>query len=183
MSVNPTASLTSPIHPRLVTLNRLCPEDFIREAGPFFEHSPWIAERAAPHRPFFSPESLHDRLMAIVSDASPEEQLTLIRAHPDLAGKLAISGALTPHSTAEQQSAHLDRLTPGQFQRMSRWNDQYRSQFGFPFVICVRDHSQEQVFEAFQQRLNHDRATEIQTALDQIGRIAWHRLVSWMTVA
>lgn len=160
----------------LSTLNELAPDAFVRAAGPLFEHSPWIAERAAGGRPFGSVEAMHAGLLAVVAAATVEEQVGLIAAHPDLAGKLAVAGELTEHSTAEQKTARLDRLSAEDFARISGWNEAYRAKFGFPFVICVRDHTQAGIFEAFERRLANSREAEIETALAQIGRIGWHRL-------
>jgi OHCU decarboxylase len=167
----------------LQTLNLLPAPEFVRVVGPLFEHSPWIAERAAPARPFTSAAHLHAALVAVVAAASSDEQIALIRAHPDLAGKLAIAGELTAHSTAEQQSARLDRLSPGQFARITALNDRYRATFGFPFVICVKDHTQDSIMCTFEERVNHTCADEIPAALHQIGRIAWHRLQSLLSSA
>src|SRR4051812_47192126 len=90
------------------------PDDFIRRYGALFEHSPWVVHRAAARLPFGDP---HAGMMAVVQDASPDERLALIRAHPELAGKAAVDGSLTEASAAEQASAGLDRLTQAEFDR------------------------------------------------------------------
>jgi OHCU decarboxylase len=162
--------------PSLAMLNDLPKSEFVRIVGPLFEHSPWIAERTWSTRPFTSADALHAALTATVGHATVEEQVALIRAHPDLAGKLAIAGELTEHSTAEQKSARLDRLTAAQFAQITGFNERYRERFSFPFVICVRDHTQESIFSEFDRRLTHERAAEITAALHEITRIAWHRL-------
>ena len=100
-----------------------------------FEHSPWVEARADA-RP--SSGDRHADLMAVVHEAAPEEQLALIRAHPELAGKAAVDGSLTEASAAEQASAGLDRLTQAEFDRFHALNAAYRERFGFPFIICVR---------------------------------------------
>ena len=146
-------------------------------AGPLFEHSPWIAQAAAALRPFQTVEEMHRALLGVVASSPREKKLALIQAHPDLAGKLAVSGNLTEQSTVEQRSARLDRLSPDQFARMSALNADYKGRFGFPFIICVRDHTQDQIFEAFEHRLTLSLEVEMETALVQIGRIAWHRLI------
>jgi 2-oxo-4-hydroxy-4-carboxy-5-ureidoimidazoline decarboxylase len=141
-----------------------------------FEHSPWIPFEIWPARPFSSVEDLHDKLCAILQASSQEKKLDLIRAHPDLAGKLAVSGELTDFSTAEQQSAQLDKLTIDQFERVSNLNNTYKDKFHFPFIICVKEHTQDSIFEHFEERVNNDVDTEMNAALFQICRIAWHRL-------
>ena len=140
-----------------------------------FEHSPWVEARA-DERP--SSGDRHADLMAIVHDASPEEQLALIRAHPELAGKAAIDGSLTQASAAEQAGAGLDRLTRAEFDRFHALNGAYREKFGFPFIICVRLTDKAGILAAMERRLANDRDAEIATALDEIGEIVRLRLES-----
>jgi 2-oxo-4-hydroxy-4-carboxy-5-ureidoimidazoline decarboxylase len=148
-------------------------ENFIARYGALFEHSPWVAARASERLPL---PSLHAGLMRVVMDASPEEQLQLIRAHPELAGKAAVDGALTEASAAEQASAGLDRLTQEEFDRFHRLNTAYRDRFDFPFIICVRLTDKAGVLAAMEQRLDNDRDAEIAEALRQIGEIVRLRL-------
>ncbi|MFC3441847.1 2-oxo-4-hydroxy-4-carboxy-5-ureidoimidazoline decarboxylase [Sphingobium rhizovicinum] len=138
-----------------------------------FEHSPWIEARANA-RP-----SSGDRwadLMAVVHSASSEEQMALIRAHPELAGKAAIDKTLTEASAAEQASAGLDRLTPQEYVRFHDLNAAYQDRFDFPFIICVRLTDKAGILAAMEQRLRHDRDAEIATAIEQIGEIVRLRL-------
>ncbi len=138
-----------------------------------FEHSPWVEERAdaAP-----SSGDRHADLMAVLYAASPEEQLALIRAHPELAGKAAIDKTLTEASAAEQASAGLDRLTPEEYEAFHALNAAYRERFDFPFIICVRLTDKAGILAAMQARLANDPETEIATALAQIGEIVRLRL-------
>ena len=138
-----------------------------------FEHSPWVEARADA-RP--SSGDRHADLMAVVHDATPEEQLALIRAHPELAGKAAVDGSLTEASAAEQASAGLDRLSQAEFDRFHALNAAYREKFGFPFIICVRLTDKAGILAAMERRLANDRDTEIATALEQIGEIVRLRL-------
>ena len=138
-----------------------------------FEHSPWVEERADA-RP--SSGDRHADLMAVVRDASPDEQLALIRAHPELAGKAAVDGSLTQPSAAEQASAGLDRLTQAEYDRFHALNSAYRDKFGFPFIICVRLTDKAGILAAMESRLANDRDTEIAAALDEIGKIVRLRL-------
>ena len=135
-----------------------------------FEHSPWVEERADA-RP--SSGDRHADLMAVVHDAGPEEQLALIRAHPELAGKAAV---LTEASAAEQSSAGLDRLSQAEFDHFHRLNAAYREKFGFPFIICVRLTDKAGILAAMERRLANDRDTEIAAAIEQIGEIVRLRL-------
>lgn len=148
-------------------------EAFVARYRSLFEHSPWVVERAALRRPF---DDLHAGLMAVVLGASRDEQLALIRAHPELAGKAAIDRTLTAASTAEQASAGLDRLTPDEFAAFHDLNRRYRERFGFPFIICVRMTDKAGILAAMRARLDNDRETEIATALDEIGKIVRLRL-------
>lgn len=138
-----------------------------------FEHSPWVEERADA-RP--SSGDRHADLMAVMYAASPDEQLALIRAHPELAGKAAIDRTLTDASSAEQASAGLDRLTPQEFDQFHVLNGAYRDKFGFPFIICVRLTDKAGILAAMERRLANEREAEIETALGQIGEIVRLRL-------
>ena len=160
----------------LPQLNFLSCEEFIRIVGPVFEHSPWIAEAAWPKRPFASVEALHATLCEIVRAASEEKQLALIRAHPDLVGKLALAGQLTRESTGEQASAGLDRLTAEEVELFQQNNAAYKEKFGFPFIICARLNKKEAILNGFKVRLNNSREQEIQAALVEIFKIAELRL-------
>lgn len=160
----------------IARLNALDRDQFVAALALAWEQSPWIAAAAWDARPFHNLVQLHAAMRDVIDRASMDQQIALIRAHPDLAGKAAIAGDLTPESTREQASAGLDRLTPDEFAEFTRLNDQYRAQFGFPFVICVREHTKASILESFRTRLAHDRLHEIQTALHEIAKIALLRL-------
>jgi 2-oxo-4-hydroxy-4-carboxy-5-ureidoimidazoline decarboxylase len=138
-----------------------------------FEHSPWVEERADA-RP--SAGDRHADLMAVLCDATPAEQLALIRAHPELAGKAAIDRTLTDASAAEQASAGLDRLSPEEYAEFHRLNAAYRARFDFPFIICVRLTDKAGILTAMERRLGNTPEVEVATALEQIGEIVRLRL-------
>jgi 2-oxo-4-hydroxy-4-carboxy-5-ureidoimidazoline decarboxylase len=148
-------------------------EEFIARYATLFEHSPWVVERAADVLPL---PDLFGGLMAVVHEATTDEQIALIRAHPELAGKAAIDGTLTTASAAEQASAGLDRMTAAEYAAFHRLNAAYRERFGFPFVICVRRTTKVGILAAMEARLAHDRPTEIAAALSEIGEIVRLRL-------
>lgn len=153
--------------------------DFVAAFGDVFEHSPWIAEatfEAGLGAACDNADGLHAAMVAVLRAASPERHLALIRAHPDLAGRLAAARSLTADSTAEQASAGLDALTPEERARFTALNDAYRARFGFPFILAVRGRTKAEILTAFETRLLHDPATERAEALRQIERIAWLRL-------
>jgi 2-oxo-4-hydroxy-4-carboxy-5-ureidoimidazoline decarboxylase len=160
----------------LADVNGLRREDFVALVGPVFEGSPWIAEAAWPDRPFADVRALHAALVAVVDAAPPELQLELIRAHPDLAGRAAIAGALTGESTREQAAAGLDRLTPEQYARLGALNAEYRERFGFPFVICAREHDAAAIIDAAARRVAAAPDDDRSTALAEIAKIARLRL-------
>lgn len=146
-------------------------EAFVDRFGALFERSPWVVERAAERLPL---ADLHAGLMQVVAEAAPAEQLALIRAHPELAGKAAV--ALTEASAAEQASAGLDRLSQAEFDRFHTLNTAYAKKFGFPFIICVRLTDKAGILAAMERRLANDRDTEIAAALHEIGEIVRLRL-------
>ena len=149
---------------------------FVAVCGPFFEHSPWIAERAWAARPFASIAHLHEVMCHVVSNSTTDERLGLICAHPDLVGRLAREGQLTRQSTSEQAAAGLAELTPAEAAEFDRYNAAYRDRFGFPFVICARQNRKQAILAAFPIRLKNDRDVEITTALREIYQIARLRM-------
>jgi OHCU decarboxylase len=121
-------------------LNAGSEESFVDAIGFAFEDSPWIARAAVAQRPFADVAALHAAMVAVVAGAGSDAQVALIAAHPDLAGRVAREGRLTRASSAEQAAAGLDGLTPGEIARFDADNAAYRARFGFPFVICAREH-------------------------------------------
>ena len=145
---------------------------FVERVGWVFEHSPWVAERAWARMPFASLDELHAAMTAEVAVAGPDEQLALLRAHPDLGTRAKMSEA----STAEQAGAGLDRLTPEEFERLHRLNAAYRDKFGFPFLYAVKGSTKHDILRALETRLPSSHEQELAEALRQVGRIARFRL-------
>lgn len=157
-------------------VNRLDEDGFVARFGSLFEHSSWVAEGAWGERPFADISELHGAFLETVRGAPAERRVALIRAHPDLAGKAALVGDLTPESASEQSSVGLDRLSSEEYERFHRLNAAYREKFDLPFVVCVRDHTKESIFAAAESRLEHTRPEEIEAALAEIARITYLRL-------
>ncbi|HWT05614.1 MAG TPA: 2-oxo-4-hydroxy-4-carboxy-5-ureidoimidazoline decarboxylase [Xanthomonadales bacterium] len=165
----------------IAALNAADRATFVAAVGFAFEDSPWIAEAAWPRRPFADLNDLHAALTAVVARASADRQIALIGAHPDLAGRLAREGRLTAASRGEQAAAGLDRLDPARLARFEAANAAYRARFGFPFVICAREHDQASILGALERRARNDRPKEIATALGEIAKIARLRLEDAIT--
>ncbi|MEO8529876.1 MAG: 2-oxo-4-hydroxy-4-carboxy-5-ureidoimidazoline decarboxylase, partial [Deltaproteobacteria bacterium] len=153
--------------------------EFVAAYGDVFEHSPWVAERAfalelgAAHD---RPEGLWNALARAFRSADDDERLRVLRAHPDLAGKLAAAKRLTKDSTAEQASAGLDALTDAERSTFTDLNGQYVKAFGFPFIIAVKDNTKASILAAFTARLENTKDIEFAEACRQVERIAWHRV-------
>jgi OHCU decarboxylase len=157
-------------------LNAMSVQEFTAALGSIFEHSPWVAARAAPLRPFAGREQLHQALCAQVAQASAAEQDALILAHPRLGARGRQRAQLTRSSAREQSRAGLDACTDEQFAQLLQLNERYMARFAFPFILAVRGHTPESILAALTQRLANDPATERATALRQIERIAGLRL-------
>ena len=154
-------------------------DTFVSTFGGVFEHSAWVAEDAfdagiGPAED--SAEGLHAAMCAAMRRKGPEAVLVLIRAHPDLAGRLADADDLTPASAIEQHGAGLDRLSPEEFGRFTELNEAYKAKFGFPFIMAVRGRSKDAILEAFQRRLDHDADAELAGAIEAIETIARLRI-------
>jgi OHCU decarboxylase len=157
-------------------LNTLDEEAFVERFGPLFEHSPWVAREAYRKRPFGGAEELRAAFAAALHEAPRERQVALIRAHPELAGREAAEGELTEASESEQASAGLNRLSPAEHAELAALNRSYRERFGFPFVVCVREHTKGSIFENARARVARTRDEEIETAIGEIAKIAALRL-------
>ncbi len=165
--------------PRFERPSEMPRERFVERFGGIVEHSPWVAERAwalelGPAHD--SAAGLAQALARVLRTASEEERLGVLRAHPDLAGRLAQARRLTPDSAAEQASAGLDALTDAERARFEALNAAYVARHGFPFIIAVRDHDKAGVLAAFERRLGQDTTAEAAEAMAQVERIAALRL-------
>jgi OHCU decarboxylase len=171
----------------LVQLNDCSRADFVARLGGIYEHSPWIAERAAVRRPFASNEALKLALQDAVSAATEAERLGLIRAHPELAGKAAVAGGLTRESAGEQAASGLHLCSADEFATLQRLNADYNARFGFPFILAVRGPTgqgltRQAIIATFARRLKNRRSDEIAECLRQIKRIAELRLNELLAV-
>ncbi len=154
-------------------------DEFVAEFGGVFEHSPWVAEGAhalglgSTHD---TASGVHAALVRVFRSASKDKCLEVLMAHPDLAGKLAAAGRLTPESTAEQAGAGLDMLTDEERATFTQLNETYTKRFGFPFIIAVKDNTKATILDAFRRRIDNARDTEFAEACRQVERIAELRL-------
>jgi 2-oxo-4-hydroxy-4-carboxy-5-ureidoimidazoline decarboxylase len=161
----------------LAAINALDRAAFVDLTANVYEHARWAAEAAATKRPFASFAALCEAFAQTVAAAPAEQQHALIRAHPELADRLA-RAALTGDSRGEQEGVGLDALSETEFAQFSDLNRAYRDTFAFPFIICVRRHTKDSILAAFRTRLKHNREEEQATALAEIDRIAALRLAS-----
>lgn len=155
--------------------------EFVQRFGGVFEHSPFIAERAFDAGEIAEPltsDGVHVALVAVFRAASGEERLGVLRAHPDLAGRLAIAGKLTDDSKKEQAGAGLDRLSAAEHARFTELNTAYTEKFGFPFIIAVKGLNKDDILAAFEKRVDNSREAEFSTAAAQVEKIALLRLQS-----
>ena len=166
---------------KLADLNQIDRAAYVERLGGIFEHSPWVAERSFDDRPFASIGALHAAMVAAMTRALASEQLVLLRAHPELAGKEAISGALTRESKREQGGAGLDQCSPSELARITDLNRRYRAKFDFPFIVAVKGMERVVILREFARRLEQERAAEFAEALRQVAKIARIRLEALIT--
>ena len=145
---------------------------FVEAIGWVFEHSPWVSERVWEKRPFSTPDALHGRMVVEVENAAADQQLALLRAHPDLGARVAMSDA----SLGEQAGAGLDTLTEAESARLLALNAAYREKFEWPFIYAVRGAAKHDILNALERRLTEPREVERREALRQVFRIARFRL-------
>jgi 2-oxo-4-hydroxy-4-carboxy-5-ureidoimidazoline decarboxylase len=161
----------------LADLNQMSQAEFVDVLGEVFEHTPTIAQQSWEQRPFATLADLHQCMVNLVRHFPLEQQLALIRAHPDLGAKTQMAES----SVQEQAGVGLDRLTAEEFDRFQSFNQAYKAKFGFPFLIAVKHHTKASILAAFEQRLHHSVEQEQEQALNEIFQIAWFRLNTLVT--
>ena len=155
--------------------------EFVETFADIYEHSPWVAERTFEkglNEASDNIEDLHAVMSSVMLKAKPQEQLDLINAHPDLAGKAAVNGELTAASTSEQAGAGISQCTAEEFERFTDFNQRYKDRFQFPFIMAVKGADRHQILASFAERIHNDQDTEFATAIQQINKIALFRLQS-----
>jgi 2-oxo-4-hydroxy-4-carboxy-5-ureidoimidazoline decarboxylase len=160
----------------LEAVNALPREAFVARFGDIAEHSPWVAERAAAARPYADVPGMVAAFQLAVRQASEQEQRALLRAHPSLAGRAALAGAVAESSRREQAGAGLDQLTAEEFARFSDLNSRYEARFGFPFILAVKGADKHIILAAFAARVDGGWHEEFLTGLAQVCRIIRFRL-------
>ena len=161
------------------TPSQLSQADFVAVFADIYEHSPWVAEVVYQQGIDANADNisaLHERMSAVLLNASQDKQLALINAHPDLAGRAAMNGELTQASTSEQAGAGIDQCTAEEFSRFTQLNDAYKAKFQFPFIKAVRGANRHLILADFERRIHNDVDTEFQQALLEINKIAGFRL-------
>nr|ABQ75756.1 hypothetical protein [uncultured haloarchaeon] len=159
-------------HKSIEELNNSEKNEFVELLSDVYEESAWVAEQVHSKRPFSSVQALNDAMRDTVDSASRDTQLELLRAHPDLGEQTEMTDA----SETEQASAGLTDLSPAQYDTFQQLNNQYRERFGFPFIMAVKNKSPEVIQTAMEDRVEHERDQEFETALSQVHEIAKLRL-------
>ena len=161
-----------PVRVLIDHVNQMSQSDFVNQFGAVFEETPEIAEEAWLAKPFSTRSELHKAMVAVVERLSFDEQLALIRAHPELGSRAKMADA----SVQEQASSGLDQLSPETYERLQALNTAYQEKFEFPFVMAVKGHDKDSILAALEARLNNERADEIGRSLHEITQIARLRL-------
>jgi len=167
----------------LAQLNAMSVEAFEAALGGIYENSPWVPRTAATKRPFDSLRALADAMAAAVDGSEEAVKLALLRAHPDLAGKAALAGSVTAHSSDEQARAGLANCTVEELKQFTDLNSAYTEKFGWPFILAVRNATKRAILCAFERRLKNDACAERAECLSQVHKIAYMRLLASVTCA
>jgi len=160
----------------LQEINAFDKDTFIARLGQLFEGSPWIVTEAWGTHPFASLDHLYSTLCTVMYNAPIERQVLLLKSHPDLVGRAALAGTLSPASTHEQAAAGLDDLSSEEIALFTRYNQMYHDRYGFPFVICARENKKDSILAGFETRLRNSREQEIEIALAEVAKICKLRL-------
>ena len=157
-------------------INNLPESEFIKVFANIFENARWIAEKLYNQKPFDDFEELSSKILNIFETATKQEQLKILKDHPDLANKTKIS-LLTANSLKEQTNAGLDQCTEEEFNEFKKLNDAYKK-FGFPFIFAVKGKSKIEILSNFRKRINSEPQVEFEEAIKQVKKIASLRLES-----
>lgn len=156
----------------IAQLNQMSQEEFVAALGAIFEETPVIADQVWKKRPFVDVADIYQQMVDVVKAMSREEQLKLIRVHPDLGSKAKMAAA----SVQEQSGVGLDQLTVGEYERFKLLNSMYKAKFNFPFIVAVRNHTKDSILTAFERRLENTVDQELEQAIAEIFQIAQFRL-------
>lgn len=154
-------------------------EQFVELFADIYEHSAWVAEKVFDQGLVEEDNKidiLQSKMAKILNESTKQQQLDLINAHPDLAGKAAINGELTDASTSEQSGAGIQLCSPEEFDRFTNFNSNYKHRFNFPFIMAVKGANRYEILDSFEVRLGNDSDTEFATAIQEINKIALFRL-------
>ncbi len=156
-------------------INNLSQIKFNEIFANIFEKTKWIAERLYNQKPFNSFEDLCSKILEIFKTTSKENQLKIIRAHPDLADKTKIS-LLNIDSRTEQNRAGLDQCSEKEFREFKNLNNGYKKKFGFPFILAVEGKNKAEILNKFKKRILNSADDEFKEAISQVCKIANLRL-------
>ena len=160
----------------ITDINQIPRRQCVETLGSIFEHSPWVAQGAFDLRPFESVDELHATMVGIVDQSSQQQRMTLIRNHPELAGKEASAGTLTTDSLKEQSGAGLDQCSAEELLQLRGFNQTYQEKFEFPFIIAVTGLNRSQIIEALALRVQNTTEVEFEASLAEIAKIGKIRL-------
>lgn len=164
-------------------INQMSQSEFVECFGGIYEHSDWVAKQAWLAAPFDDFDAVLTSLANVVSQSDDSTKLALLRAHPQLSGRVSERHQLTNASQAEQKSVGLNELTSEQADWLAQYNALYYKAFGFPFIIAVKNHTQAQIFQQMENRVNNCVDDELKTALEQVDEIARIRLSQLVQIA
>ena len=156
-------------------INKLSKSEFVKVFANIFENASWIAKDVYNEKPFKDFADLSQKMLSIFSTSTKENQLKILKAHPDLADKTKI-GSLTPDSKKEQSNAGLDQCSEEEFNEFKNLNNEYKKKFGFPFIYAVKGKEKKDILSNFRQRLSYNINVEFIEAKKQVKKIASQRL-------
>jgi len=156
-------------------INKLSETEFTEVFGNIFENSSWITKKLYVQKPFENFKDLSKKMISIFEDTDNQSKLKILQSHPDLADKAKI-GTLTPDSNKEQSIARLDQCTEEEFNEFKNLNYKYKSKFGFPFILAVKEKNRSEILVNFKKRILSDKKIEFDEAIKQVKQIASLRL-------
>ena len=153
-------------------INGLNKSEFLSIFGNVFEKTESVALKVFELKPFKDSDDIVSKMLKIYEEYDRNKILQILNSHPEL----AIEKKLTNESKLEQTSANLNECSEEEFEEFKKLNLEYKTKFGFPFIIAVKGKNKNEILVNFRKRIQNDLNKEFLEAKNQVKKIASFRL-------
>ena len=159
-------------------INSLNKSEFLLIFGNVFEKTESVALKVFDLKPFKDFDDIFSKMLKIYDEYDRDKILEILNSHPEL----AIEKKLTTDSKLEQTSANLNECSEEEFKEFRNLNIEYKTKFGFPFIIAVKGKNKNEILLNFRERIQNDLNKEFFEAKIQVKKIASFRLEDILSI-